>query len=168
MWKHQNCKHSENERGYFVETYLTDALYYKKNMLGELWIVQIIYFESKHNEELSYLSNLLIRFRKTKNGLEKLFAKQIALSANGHFAFNVDKHCNTKNVVINNYPELAFNLESNKMQNIDFYENVIIARKYDKLSTYHNSVLSTRLNCSSLLFGQVNNKKRIIWYLFND
>ena len=155
-----NCKHSEKERGYFVETYLKDALYYKKHMLGELRIVQIIYFESKHNEELGYLASLLIRYRKTKNGLEKLFAKQIALSAIGRFAFNVEKHCSTKNIVINNYHELSFKLESNKIKNIDFYENVIIARQYDKLSTYKNSVLSARLNCSSLLFGQVNNTIR--------
>ena len=155
-----NCKHSDDSRGYFVETYLKDALYYKKNKLGYLRIVQIIYFDSNHNEDLSYLANLLIRYRKSKTGLEKLFAKQIALSAIGRFAFNVEKHCSTKNIVINNYHELSFKLESNKIRNIDFYENVIISRQYEKLSTYTNSVLSSRLNCSSLLFGQVNNTIR--------
>ena len=89
-----------------------------------------------------------------------MFSKQIALSAIGRFAFNVEKHCSTKNIVINNYHELSFKLESNKIRNIDFYENVIISRQYEKLSTYTNSVLSARLNCSSLLFGQVNNTIR--------
>ena len=155
-----NCNHSDDSRGYFVETYLKDALYYKKNKLGYLRIVQIIYFDSNHNEDLSYLANLLIRYRKSKTGLEKLFAKQIALSAIGRFAFNVEKHCSTKNILINNYHELAFKLENNKIKNIDFYDNVIIAREYEKLSTYKNSVISARLNCSSLLFGQVNNTIR--------
>ena len=155
-----NCKHSDDLRGYFVETYLIDALYYKKNKLGDLRIVQIIYFDSNHNKDLSYLANLLIRYRKSKTGLEKLFAKQIALSAIGRFAFNVEKHCSTNNIVINNYHELSFKLESKKIKNIDFYDNVILAREYAKLSTYKNSVISARLNCSSLLFGQVNNAIR--------
>ena len=55
---------------------------------------------------------------------------------------------------------MAFKLENNKIKNIDFYDNVIIAREYEKLSTYKNSVISARLNCSSLLFGQVNNAIR--------
>ena len=156
----ENCNHSESERGYFVETYLTDALFFNKNMLGKIRIVEIIYFDSKYNNDLSYLANLLIKFRKTKKGLERIFSKQIALSAIGHFAFNVEKHCNNTNVLIDNYHELTFNLESKKNQNMDFYKNVLIARKHDKLSTYQNSLISTRLNCSSLLFGQVNNKIR--------
>ena len=155
-----NCKHSDESRGYFVETYLTDALYYKKNKLGDVRIVQIIYFDSKHNEDLSYLANMLITYRKSKTGLEKLFTKQIALAAIGHFAFNVEKHCSTNNILIDNYHELSFKIESNKIKNIDFYDKVIIAREYNKLSTYKNSVISARLNCSSLLFGQVNNAIR--------
>ena len=39
-----NCKHGNDTRGYFVETYLKDALYYKKNKLGYLRIVQITLF----------------------------------------------------------------------------------------------------------------------------
>ena len=65
-----------------------------------------------------------------------------------------------KNILINYYHELSFKLENNKIKNIDFYDNVIIAREYEKLSTYKNSVISARLNCSSLLFGQVNNAIR--------
>ena len=155
-----NCKHSDESRGYFVETYLNDALYYKRNQLGSLRIVQIIYFDSKHNTDLSYLANLLINYRKSKTGLEKLFAKQIALAAIGRFAFNVEKHCSTKNMLINNYHELTFKLENNKIKNIDFYDKVIIAQEYEKLTTYKNNVISARLNCSSLLFGQVNNAIR--------
>ena len=62
----ENCNHSEIERGYFVETYLTDALFKKKNMLGKIRIVQIMYFDSKHNNDLSYLANMLIKLRKKK------------------------------------------------------------------------------------------------------
>ena len=155
-----NCKHSDESRGYFVETYLKDALYYKRNKLGSLRIVHIIYFDSKHNKDLSYLANLLINYRKSKTGLEKLFTKQIALSAIGRFAFNVEKHCSTKNMLIHNYYELTFKLENKKIKNIDFYDKVIIAQENEKLSTLKNNVISARLNCSSMLFGQVNNAIR--------
>ena len=156
----ETCKHNEDERGFFVETYLKDALYFRKNSLGKIKVVHIIYFESKHNEELSYLANLLLKFRKEKSFLCKLFSKQIALTSIGRFAFNVDKHCNKKDVILNNYTELMFELESKNIKNLDFYDNVVIARKKKNLSTFDNNLLSARLNCSSLLFGVVNNRIR--------
>ena len=154
------CKHNENDRGFFVETYLTDLLYFKKYLLGKINVVQIIYFKSQHNKNLSLLAHTLIEYRQNAEYLEKLFSKQIALIGMGRFAFNVSKHFNKKTKIIDNYPELTFNLEGNKLHNIDFYDNFVIARQKYKMSNYENKLFSSRLNCSSLMFGCVNNKIR--------
>ena len=128
--------------------------------MGKINVVHLIYFKSKHNTDLSYLSNLLIEFRNTKTKLEKLFCKNIALIGMGRFAFNVSKHSKQKSIIINNYPELTFNLEQDNMENIDFYGNYIIGSKKINISNYENNLISARLKCSSLLFGSVNNRIR--------
>ena len=156
----KTCNHGEKERGFFVETYISDLLYYRQNNLGTIKVVHILYFKSKHNKNLSYLADLLISNRKTKTNIHNIYCKNIALIGLGRFAFNVSKNFNQKNMIIESYDELSINLEKGMLQNIDFYEKCILARKKYKLTNYDNYKISARLNCCSLLFGVVNNRIR--------
>jgi hypothetical protein len=155
----ENCDHSENERGFFTEGYLSDFLYMKK--LGyNIKVTQLIYFDSIHNEQLHYLAEELMSFRKSDCKFTRKMSKQAALIGLGRFALNIGKHGINHLDVIDNNQHLCLTIENNDIENLDFCENYVICHVKNKINNYENAKLSSRLNCSSMMFGTVSNYVR--------
>lgn len=155
----KNCNHLNEERGFYTEAYLSDLLYMKK--LGyTIRVTQLIYFKSIHNKELHCLADFLMSYRKSDCNLTKKIAKKAALIGLGRFALNIGKNGLKNLKVIDNNQELCLSLEKGDIENIDFFQNHAICHTKNKISNYENAKLSTKLNCSSLLFGTVSNYVR--------
>ena len=158
------CSHNENEKGFFTTGYLNDFLF-MKSIGYTVNVVQIIYFRSFHNNYLHYLADLLLELRKNKCDLTKTLAKKAALVGIGRFALNVNKIKNDV-AVIDNVQELLLGIENEEIQNIECFKNTVVGFKQQKITNYMNAQMSTRLNCSSFLFGSISNIIRKEMYEF--
>ena len=151
----EKCNHNNIERGFYTQGYLNDFLYMKS--IGYfIKVYQIIYFESKHNNELDYLARELLNERKNKCDFIKMLSKSAALIGIGRFAFNVDKNVKEKINILNNNQELSLSIETKLIENIELFENYVISFEKTKINNYENAQISTRLNCSSGIFGLVS------------
>ena len=151
----EKCNHTYIERGFYTHGYLNDFLYMKS--IGYIINVnQIIYFESKHNNELDYLATQLLKERKNKCDFIKMLSKSAALIGIGRFAFNVDKNIKHQINILNNNQELSLSIETKLIENIELFQNYIISFEKNKINNYENAQISTRLNCSSGIFGLVS------------
>ena len=158
--KHYNmCNHFDMNKGFYTEGYISDFLYMKK--IGyDIDVTQLIYFKSIHNEELHYLAEQLITFRKNKCKFISKMAKQSALIGLGRFALNIGKNVFNDVEILENNQELCLGIEKNEIDNIDIISNYVLCQKKKKIKNFENAKISTSLNCSSLLFGSVSNYVR--------
>ena len=132
----------------------------------KITIVYLIHFQSSHNQGLHDIAKSLIDLRKHDLSIVRTIAKISALQGIGRFALNVGKKCNTEVELISNTDELTINIEKNLVKNIEFWGNSLIVYKEKQLSNNENKVLSSRLNCSSLVFGSLSNAVRVEIYKF--
>ena len=87
-------------------------------------------------------------------------SKQAALIGLGRFALNIGKQLSCEIDVIENNHQLCLSIEKNITDSVDFFNNYAIVYKKQNLNNYENAKISTKLNCSSLLFGSVSNYVR--------
>ena len=156
-----DCQHTDKKRGFYTQGYLRDFLYIK-SMGYNVRVNQIIYFPSKHNDHLHLLASELMLYRKDKCKFVRQISKQAALIGLGRFALNVGKSVVMgNNEILETNQELCLAIEKNEIESIDVLKNYVVSHKKQKISNYENAKISSRLNCSSLLFGSVSNYVRI-------
>ena len=155
-----SCQHKDEKRGFYTQGYLSDFLYIKS--IGyHVRVNQLIYFKAKHNYELDLLARELMFYRKDKCKFVRKISKQAALIGLGRFALNVNKNLMTKSELLETNQELCLAIEKNEIDSIDVLKNYIVCHKKQKITNYENAKISSKLNCSSLLFGTVSNYVRL-------
>ena len=123
---------------------------------------QLIYFPSKHNDDLHLLASELMLYRKDECKFVQKISKQAALIGLGRFALNVGKSViMANNEILETNQELCLAIEKNEIESIDVLKNYVVSHKKQKISNYENAKISSKLNCSSLLFGSVSNYVRL-------
>ena len=166
----EDCSHTYDEKGHFIEVYLNDLLYMKS--LGyEIKVTQIIYFKSKHNKQLAYLANILLEERRNDCNFIKKIAKTTALIALGRFALNISKISPSNVNIMSSNQELSIQMEIQKVDNIAFFNKYALTFSNPKISNFENLKRSTRLNCSSLMFGLVSSfirKEMFEFYIWTE
>ena len=155
----KKCVHSQTEKGFFNEGYISDFLY-MKNLGYIIKVTHLIYFDSKHNDDLHYLAEELMSYRTHRCMLTRKISKQAALVALGRFALNIGKHGINELTQIHNNQQLCLTIENNEIENLDFLDNYVLCHVKKKISNYENAIQSSRMNCCSLLFGTVSNSVR--------
>ena len=156
-----DCKHTDKKRGFYTQGYLRDFLYIK-SMGYNVRVNQLIYFPSKHNEDLHLLASELMLYRKDECKFVRKISKQAALIGLGRFALNVGKSVSlSNNEILETNQELCLAIEKNEIESIDVLKNYVVSHKKQKISNYENAKISSKLNCSSLLFGSVSNYVRL-------
>ena len=154
-----SCSHKSKERGFVVEGYLNDFLF-MKSIGYTIKCCQIIYFKSSHNYDLHYLAELLLDGRKNENDFIRNISKTFALIGIGRFALSVNKNVYKHVDTIKSNQEFCLQVEKGIVSNVDFYKDFALSFQKKRISNYENSVLSTRLNCSNIVFGMVASKIR--------
>ena len=163
--KPELCSHSDSERGFFSEGYLSDFLFMKK-MGYKITCVHIIEFKAMHHKGLHDIAACLLQLRKVDSDIVRTISKLCALIGIGRYALNIDKNSNCETKVIDNCDELFIGIEQKDIKNIEFYGNCAVAFKEKIMTNSENSKLSSRLNCCSLLFGSLSNAVRREIYKF--
>ena len=161
----ENCCHSQEEKGHFVEGYLHDFLY-MKSIGYSIKVVQIIYFKSEHNKKLGFLANAILQERKNECKFIQKIAKITALIGLGRFALNISKIPPSHANIMTSNQEISLQMELKGIDNISFFNKYAIAFSNPKISNFENLKRSTRLNCSSLIFGMVSSFIRKEMYEF--
>ena len=156
-----DCQHTDKKRGFYTQGYLSDFLYIK-SMGYNVRVNQLIYFPSKHNDDLHLLASELMLYRKDQCKFVRKISKQAALIGLGRFALNVDKSVIMgNNEIVETNQELCLAIEKNEIESIDVLKNYVVTHKKQKITNYENAKISSKLNCSSLLFGSVSNYVRL-------
>lgn len=153
------CVHTEKERGFFTEGYVSDFLY-MKNLGYSIKVTHLIYFDSKHNDELHYLAKELMSYRTDICPLTRKISKQAALIGLGRFALNIGKHGINELSQIHDNQQLCLKIENNKIDSLDFLNKFALCQVKKKIINCENAIQSSRMNCCSLLFGTVSNSVR--------
>ena len=101
------------------------------------------------------MANQLLKERgNTCNFIQKI-AKSTALIALGRFALNVSKIPPSQVNISRSNQELSIQLELNNVNQLSFFNKYALTFSNAKQSNFQNLKRSTKLNCSSLLFGLV-------------
>ena len=85
--KPELCSHSDSERGFFSEGYLSDFLFMKK-MGYKITCVHIIEFKAMHHKGLHDIAACLLQLRKVDSDIVRTISKLCALIGIGRYALN--------------------------------------------------------------------------------
>ena len=162
----KNCKHSEIQRSFQIETYLNEILFMQRLGYKVLNCVQIIYFDSKFNQDLAKLAKRIRNLRSENSHLIKHFGKKIALLGVGRFSLNCSNIISESSKLISTFPELAIELKEKNFKTLDFLGENCIVSKQKKFNHFDEAKLSSIQNCSSHIFGLVSAFVRQEIYLF--
>ena len=123
-------------------------------------VTQIVTFEAEHSFELEKLAMILLKLRNSDSKLIQTMSKVAALNAVGRFSLNIDNILSNEAVIIDNMNQLQIKLESKSLNSLDIINKYAIGYSKNKKNNYKNIQVSSRNNCSSIVFALVNNRMR--------
>ena len=123
-------------------------------------VTQIVTFEAEHSFELEKLAMILLKLRNSDSKLIQTMSKVAALNAVGRFSLNIDNILSNEAVIIDNMNQLQIKLESKSLNSLDIINKYAISCYKNKKNNYKNIQVSSRNNCSSIVFALVNNRMR--------